>query len=164
MHTYRRVDGSFYDAFEPENPDDEPLPLRPSEIHEWNGWQWVWRRGTLSHRHPRLDDSVHSRQNVTLSDISAMLHEGLGRLNMLEKGHQQIQGNVMELSVELARHLEDTKEIPQILSDLRSAGRFARIFLRYMMPILIGIGILGVSLHAMFHGDFAPIKKMLGIS
>ena len=158
MLTYRRVDGTYYDAFAPESPEDVPLPLRPSEIHEWNGAQWMWCRGDICHRHPRAADHVgETEAEAKIHDIHAMLHVGLGRLARLERGHG-------ELKEKLETHLEETAGLPEALRDLRAAGRIARFVGMYVLPVMAGLAAFSLVVWAALHGDFMPLKKAIGLA
>lgn len=173
MHTYRRADGTFYDASLPEDAADEPLPLRPSDIHQWDGRRWVWRGQRIQHAFPReadVEGVLNRAQAADLASLVAETHE-------IQEAHSraivELRERISAIGKDIGDHLVEAKPLMEAVDGLRSiikaAGTVAQVFnaittlLKFVWRFgLTLIGIYG-AVWAVMHGDLGALRRAISL-
>jgi hypothetical protein len=165
MHTWRRADGSYYDDSEPENEDDEPLPLRPSLIHQWTGRKWEWQGKRISHSVPR-DDDCQRVSAERVRDMLTLLHESIAVQEYHGRMLEQLRLNSAVDSASLAEHLREAKPLMLVLEDLRKLARISSMIGKLLIGlwkfVVWSVAIMGI-IWAIAHGDAGALKRALSL-
>lgn len=165
MHTWRRSDGSYYDSDDPESADDEPLPLRPSLIHEWTGRRWTWKGRTISHSVPR-DDDCSAISAERMRDVLTMLHETIAVQDYQGRTLEQVRVTVSAVSAEMSEHLREARPLMETLADLQKLAQVSRMVGRVMVRLwrlLVWSVAIGGALWALAHGDMGALRRAFSV-
>jgi hypothetical protein len=164
-HTWRRADGTYYDSAEAEREDDEPLPLRPSEIHEWTGRRWTWTGKTISHSTPR-DDDCSPISPERMRDVLSLLHETIAVQDYQGRTLEALRVDNARVNAEMSEHLRDAKPLMEALSDLQKLARISSLVGRVLVRlwrVMVWSVAIGGALWALLHGDVSALKRALSV-
>lgn len=173
MHTWRRADGSYYDAVEPEDENHEPLPLRPSEVHQWDGRRWVWKGKTgITHGFPRLDDVCRSSV-PELIDLARLVHEQAEILDYHSRNQKAMREDIATLGRKIDDHLTAAQPLIEGVEGMKAirkaAGSLASVINAFVTVVsfvwrvglvLVGVYALG---WAIVHGDIGAIRRAFAL-
>lgn len=168
MHTYRRADGSFYDATAPENPADQSFPLRPSEVYQLDAagrWVFQTQRGTRSvypANRAEAENAKLSPENLAL--FLRMTLDLDERQESADRIRAEILSRLGALEGGLNAHLEEAEPLIEFMRDFQGASKITahvsswivvigRALYRLILPVAI--------LWALVHGDLDPLKRAL---
>jgi hypothetical protein len=172
MHTYMRVDGTFYDAFEAESPADETLPQRPTDAHHWDGRRWVWR-GSNAREVIRRDDDRITLTPAQAQDIAELVAE----THAIQESHGKIIAElriqVGQIGAQIQGHLVKAEPLMDAVDGLhaiiKAGGTMAKIFngIAAVLKLIWRFGLTAIGIYgaiwAVVHGDVGALRRAVSL-
>lgn len=167
MFTYQRKDGSYYDAEKPEDAGDLCFPLRPSDIHRWNGKRWVWvSPNGVRHTYPDENDFCADVTPATLADFIRVFSEHIETQEYQSRAIGEMRGRIADLSHQMQSHLQEAGPLMATLKDLQSFARLATNVGRLIKGVwkfVLVVMALYFAVWALVHGDIGALRRAIAI-